>query len=75
MNFGIKSETLSKKNLTVNLYKVKNINTNFHNNNIPKDGSQCIYLSVILIDSVSRKDKNYHFQVFLEECNYVFFKK
>ena len=27
------------------------INTNFHNNEIPKEGFQCICLSVILIDS------------------------
>ena len=37
------------------------INTNFHNNNVPKEGSQYICLSVILIDS----------QVFIEECKYV----
>ena len=40
------------------------INTNFHNNKIPKEGSQCICLSVILIDSVYKKDKNYYLQVF-----------
>ena len=28
------------------------INTNFHNNKIPREGSQCICLTVILIDSV-----------------------
>ena len=32
------------------------INTNFDNNKIPKEGSQCICLSVILIDSVYKKD-------------------
>ena len=47
------------------------INTNFHNNNIPKEGSQCICLSLILIESVYKKDKNYYPQVFLEECKYV----
>ena len=35
------------------------IDTNFHNNKIPKKGSQCNCLSVILIDSVYRKDKDY----------------
>ena len=30
------------------------LNTNFHNNKITKGGSQCICLSVILIDSVMR---------------------
>ena len=47
------------------------INTNFHNNKIPKEGSQCICLSVILIDSVYKKDKNYYPQAFLEECKSV----
>ena len=40
------------------------INTNFHNNKIPKEVSQCIYLSVILIDSVFRTGSNYYPQVF-----------
>ena len=30
------------------------INTNFHNNKIPREGSQFIYFSVILINSVFR---------------------
>ena len=30
-----------------------------------------ICLSVVLIDSASRTDKNYYPQVFLEECKYV----
>ena len=47
------------------------INTNFHNDKIPKDGSKCISLSVILIDSIYKKDKNYYPQVFLEEFKYV----
>ena len=38
---------------------------------MPKEGSQFISLSVILIDSVFRTDKNYYPQVFLEECKYV----
>ena len=33
------------------------INTNFHNNRIPKEGCQCISLLVILIDSVYKKKK------------------
>ena len=31
-----------------------------------KKGSQCIYISVVLIDLVYRKDKNYYPQVFLD---------
>ena len=46
------------------------INTNFHKNKIPKEGSQFIFLSVILIDSVFRTGKNYYPQVFLEECKF-----
>ena len=46
-------------------------NTNFHDNKIPKEGSQFICLSVILIDSVFRTGKNYYHQDSLEECKYV----
>ena len=41
--------------------------TNFHGDKVPKEGSQCICLSVILIDSTFRTGKNYYLQVFLEE--------
>ena len=44
------------------------INTNFHNNKIPKEGSQFICLSVILIYSVFRTGKRCYPLVFLEEC-------
>ena len=47
------------------------MNTNFQNNKIPKESSQFICLSVILIDSVYRTGKNYYPQVFLEECKYA----
>ena len=50
----------------------RKINTNFYDNEIPKEGSKFICLSVILIDSVFRTSKNYYPQVFLEECQYVF---
>ena len=43
------------------------ININFHHKKIPKKGSQYICVSVILIDSVYRKDKNYYCQVLLEK--------
>ena len=39
------------------------INTNFHNNKIPKEGSQF------------RASKNYYPQVFLEECKYIITEK
>ena len=42
------------------------ISANFYNDKIPKEGSQCIFPSVILIDSVYRTGKHYYPQVFLE---------
>ena len=47
------------------------MNSNFHDNKTPKEGSQCICLSAILINSVFRIDKNHYPQVYLEECKYV----
>ena len=41
----------------------------------PKEGSQFIGLSVILINCVFRTGKKYHPQVFLEECKLVFEQK
>ena len=43
------------------------IKKNFHNNKVKKEGSQCLCLSVILIDSVYKKEKDYYHQVFSEE--------
>ena len=43
------------------------IKTNFLNNKIPKEDSQDISLSVILIESVFRISKKFCPQVFLEE--------
>ena len=47
------------------------INTNFRNNKIQREGSQFICLSLILIDSVFRTNKNYCPQVYLKESKYV----
>ena len=82
MKFG----TLSKKIDSQPVYnkdylktKIKSsngkINTNFYSNKIPKEGSQCICLSVILIDSVYGKAKSYIPQVLLEECKYAVKKR
>ena len=38
---------------------------------IPKEGSQCTCLLIILIDSVCKTGKNYHSQLFLEEYKHV----
>ena len=46
------------------------INTNFHNDKIPKEDSHCTCLLDVLIVSVFKIGKNYYPQVFLEECKY-----
>ena len=57
---SIKTELVSEpiyneKYLKANIKSCKRkINTNFHNNKILKEGSQCIWLTVISNDSVSR---------------------
>ena len=55
--------------------KIKSYNgkiiTIFHNNKIPKEGSQCICLSVLLINSGFITGNNYYPHVFSEECKYV----
>ena len=51
------------------------INTNFHDNKIPRGGSQFICLSVILINSIFGTGKNYYPQVVLEEYRYAFKEK
>ena len=61
MKLGEKLEIVSKKDfdsepvynkkylkIKIKSYKVK-INTSFHNNKIPKESSQCISLSLILV--------------------------
>ena len=39
----------------------------FHDN-VPKEGSHCICLSVILIDPVFKMGVDYYSQVFSEQC-------
>ena len=50
---------------------MEKLNTNFHDNEIPKQSSQFIYLLVILVESVFRTCKNYYLKVFLEKCKFV----
>ena len=51
------------------------INTNFHNNKIPKEGCQCICLSVILLNSVFRTVKKYYRQAFQKNVNLLLKKE
>ena len=36
-----------------------------------KEGFPCLYAPIILIDSIYRKDENYHFKVFLEKYFFI----
>ena len=52
------------------------ISTIFRNDGIPKEGSHCICLSVILVDTVLEIDtKKYCPQMFLEECKNIIKEK
>ena len=73
---------LFKKGLIVNHQTVKisklkkkpyegKIKFHFHGDRIPKEGSHHICLSIILIDSVFKMNKNYYPQMFLKECKYI----
>ena len=83
MKSGIKSTIQSKKNLIRNPCKIKNISRLKQNLMkekskqifIPKEVSQCICLSAMLIDPGFSTDKNCYPQVFLEQCKYVFKEK
>ena len=48
-----------------------NMITNFHNKKMPKEKAPCKCLSIIMLDSVIKANKNYYPQTLLEECKYV----
>ena len=72
VSYKIKKEFLSESVFNKKYLKTKikfcygKINSNFHNNKIPEEDSQCIVLLIVLINSVERTDNNYYPQVFLE---------
>ena len=45
--------------------------TNFHNKKMPKEKAPYKCLSIIMIDSVIKANKNYYPQTLLEECKYI----
>ena len=47
-------------------YKGKS-STNFYGDKLPTEGSQCIFVSIMLIDSILRSSRNYYPGVFLSE--------
>ena len=46
------------------------IKTNFLGNGIPKENMHYTCIACITVDSVMKMDKNYFWQVYLEECKY-----
>ena len=42
--------------------KIK-VNKNVYNDKMPRDGSECIFLSMVFIESVFKMGKNYYLQV------------
>ena len=61
---------LLKINLVVNLYIVQKNKKAEEKVNINR-GFQCLYATIILIDSIHRKDKNYYPKVFLEKYYFI----
>ena len=45
----------------------RSVITNFHNKKMPKEKAPCKCLSIIMIDSVIKANKNYYPQTLLEE--------
>ena len=45
-------------------FYTEKVNTNFHNNKIPKEGSQCYCLSVVLSNSAFRTGNTSYTQLF-----------
>ena len=47
------------------------VNTNFQGKKVPKENASYKCLSLIMLDSSIRVNKNYYPQTLLEECKYV----
>ena len=47
------------------------VNTNFQGKNVPKENASYKCLSLVMLDSVIRANKNFYPQTLLEECKYV----
>ena len=54
----------------IKIYKDR-VNTNFQGKKVPKENASYKCLSLIMLDSVIRVNKNYYPQTLLEECEYV----
>ena len=64
----IANQSTMKKHLKTKMKSYEGeVKINFHGNGIPKKGSYYTFFSMIVIDFVYKKDKNYYLQLFLEE--------
>ena len=61
-------------NFKINIYSNK-LFTNFHDNEMPKNNEYSTCLSVILLDSIVKRDNNYCPEMFLQKCKYAIKKK
>ena len=61
-------------NFKINIYSNK-LFTNFHDNEMPKNNECSTCLSVILLDSIVKRDNNYCPEMFLQKCKYAIKKK
>ena len=48
-----------------------NMITNFHSKDMPKEKAPCKCLSIVMLDSVIKANKQHYPQTLLEECKYV----
>ena len=54
----------------INIY-ASSIMTNSHNKEMPKEKTLCNCLSIIMLDSVIKGNKNYYLQTLIEDFKYV----
>ena len=47
------------------------MNTNFYDIRMPKEKAPCKFLSIIMLDSLIKANKEYYPETLLEECKYV----
>ena len=74
MNIGFGSETVYGDNDKYINTKIKSyedkVNTSFQGNKMLKENVSYKCLSLIMLDSFVRLDKNYYPEILLEECKY-----
>ena len=72
MNIEFDSEPIYDDNDKYIKAKLKSygdkINTNFQGKKIPKENASYKFLSLIMLDSITRANKNYYTQTLLEQC-------